>query len=242
MSHENTTPERFSIFYTCLWLLVLTLGIQSIVGFLIGIGIGLTAADELENIEQLFLRPDILALTVVLSAIFALPLIKKASHQASLSSQLAFLTIKSINIKTLSKVLGAGIVFLLLQHAVIQIFEINTPQFLLDVKALTHSTFDLLLIVLSICVVAPIVEEIIFRGLGYSRLVKSAVGSIGAVLITSLVFTVIHIQYDLEVLMILFCFALLLAAVRYKTNNIVYCIALHALNNITATAQLYLYQ
>jgi membrane protease YdiL (CAAX protease family) len=241
MIKDNCQTEQgenqFSIFNTFLWMLFLTFGIQMLLGFIAAVGFG--ALDMSGN--DLFMRPGTIAITGVIAVILSFPLIKKAALQSGKSFPFKFLGFQSINIITLVKVLVAGIAYYLFESLAGSVLSIDTPQFMFDVKSQTHSILDVMLLVLGICIVAPIAEEVIFRGLAYGRLVKSRAGVTGAIIITSLVFTAIHVQYDFEVLAILSVFAFLLGYVRYKTGNLVYCIALHMQLNAFSTIELFLF-
>jgi len=234
---DHEKPPEFSISGTLFWILFLSVGIQGILGLIVSVGV---KALGVPNTEFVFMRPDIIAITGGIAAIVSFPLIKKAAYQSDNSLLFDFLALKSINETTLTKVLLAGFGYYLFGLVASYVFSIDTPQFMLDVKSQTNSTFDMLMLVLGVCIVAPIIEEIFFRGLAYARLVKSRVGVAGAIMITSLVFTVIHTQYDFTVLMILFLLAFLLGYVRYKTSNIFYCIALHMQINILSTIELFI--
>ena len=87
---------------------------------------------------------------------------------------------------------------------------------------------------------APIFEELVFRGFIFARLQRSVLGKSGALILTSLIFTLIHSQYQGIELFALFTFAILLGLIRIKTNNIKYCILIHALNNTLSLMALYL--
>lgn len=97
-----------------------------------------------------------------------------------------------------------------------------------------------LLVVLVVCVLAPIVEELIFRGLIFKRFQQSILASSGAAVMTCLTFTLIHAQqYSPSGLFIIFIIAAYLTWVRLKTNNTTLAIVAHATNNILSTIALY---
>jgi tetratricopeptide (TPR) repeat protein len=81
---------------------------------------------------------------------------------------------------------------------------------------------------LSIVVVAPIVEEILFRGLIYGSLEKRLRVS-GALVISSLLFALVHLQvvYFIPI----FCLGMVLGWARGKANSLGLPIVLHILNN-----------
>lgn len=79
-----------------------------------------------------------------------------------------------------------------------------------------------------IAVVAPIVEETLYRGLGYAA-VRSAAGAPAAILVTGLAFGLSHgLVVALPVLTL---FGVILAALRWRTDSIYPPIALHAIFN-----------
>jgi len=231
------TETKFSIFSTILWMLFLALGIQIILGIIIVVGFGIVGVPN-DEIELVFIRPDTIAITGLIAAIMSVPLIKTAARQSGKSFPFDFLAFQPINITTLVKVLLAGIGYYAFSALTSYVLSIDTPQFMLDVKSQTHSIYDIFMLVLGICIVAPIVEEVIFRGLAYARFATSRIGVTGAIIVTSLFFAIIHVQYDFIVLAILSPFAFLLGYVRYKTGNLIYCIALHMQLNILSTIEL----
>ncbi len=90
---------------------------------------------------------------------------------------------------------------------------------------------------LAVVVLAPLNEEIFFRGFLFAGFSRSRVGGWGAILLTSLLWAVIHVQYDWYDAGSIFAAGLLLGYVRRKTNSIIPTIAMHALMNLVATVQ-----
>ena len=82
---------------------------------------------------------------------------------------------------------------------------------------------------------APIAEELLFRGYLYSQLKNTKLGINGTIFLTSLLWTVLHAQYDIDILFSLFFLGLVLGYVRYKYNSLYLAIAIHAIHNIQAT-------
>lgn len=74
---------------------------------------------------------------------------------------------------------------------------------------------------------APIVEELIFRGVILNRL-KIRFGIVPAIFVSAIIFALVH--FDLNILGRLI-FGVLCAILFFQTRNIVNCIILHALNN-----------
>lgn len=83
---------------------------------------------------------------------------------------------------------------------------------------------------LAVAVVAPIHEELIFRGYAFSGWVEK-LGVWGAILIPAVLFTICHVQYGWVGLVYVFVMGVALGFLRWKTGSIYPCIALHMFNN-----------
>jgi membrane protease YdiL (CAAX protease family) len=94
---------------------------------------------------------------------------------------------------------------------------------------------------LAVVVGAPVSEEFFFRGFLFEGLRHSKLRAPGAVLLTSLVWTVIHQQYDMWQMMWIFTAGILLGIARVKTGSLILCILLHALMNLIATIEAVIY-
>ncbi|MFX6031676.1 CPBP family intramembrane glutamic endopeptidase, partial [Acinetobacter baumannii] len=71
-----------------------------------------------------------------------------------------------------------------------------TPGFMGDVLKSAQADGALWLLVLAFCVAAPISEELLARGFLYRGWSESFLGVPGAILLSSLVWTIVHLQYD----------------------------------------------
>jgi membrane protease YdiL (CAAX protease family) len=88
---------------------------------------------------------------------------------------------------------------------------------------------------LAFIILAPLYEEILFRGFMFKGIEHSRLGPIGALLITSLAWSMLHIQYDFLIIGTIFAGGLLLGWARLKTTSIYIPIVMHALQNLLAT-------
>ena len=119
--------------------------------------------------------------------------------------------------------------FLVLEEIYMHVLEIDVP-----VSFLKFMLSDpLILGVITTILVAPILEEFIFRGFLFSQL-KVTLGNWGAISLSSLAWTSLHFQYELKILFILFLFGLILGFLRWKYNSLFLVMALHAINNLVA--------
>lgn len=88
---------------------------------------------------------------------------------------------------------------------------------------------------ITIAVIAPIIEELIFRGYLYKAWRFTRLGFVGALILISALFSLIHAaQYHWPTLLVIFCFAMLLGAAREKTGSVLVPMLLHVINNTLA--------
>jgi membrane protease YdiL (CAAX protease family) len=112
------------------------------------------------------------------------------------------------------------------------------PPFMVDAYR-TASSLPVLLF--AIVVVAPIFEEIFFRGFLFQGIRYSRLGPIGAIGITSLVWAVIHLQYGLYGILTVFVLGLLFGIARLKTGSIHLLMVMHSVVGLVATMETALY-
>ena len=86
----------------------------------------------------------------------------------------------------------------------------------------------------AVALLAPLFEELFFRGFLYKGLSEGKLGPVGAIVLTSLMWAVIHVQYDWFPILMIFMMGIVLGYARYKTGSIWVPIVLHALNNFAS--------
>jgi hypothetical protein len=114
-----------------------------------------------------------------------------------------------------------------------------SPDFMIDLFKSARADDALWLLVLAFCAAAPITEELFARGFLYRGLSESFLGVPGAILISSMVWTSLHLQYDWFFFGEVFCIGLWLGYMRYRSQSTWLTIVLHALNNLAAVVQSY---
>jgi uncharacterized protein len=91
----------------------------------------------------------------------------------------------------------------------------------------------------TLLVAAPLFEEFFFRGFMFRGIQASPLGNIGAVLLTSLVWAAIHLQYDIYQIGVIFLGGCLLGTARARTGSCRITMGMHFLMNLIATAEVY---
>jgi membrane protease YdiL (CAAX protease family) len=114
------------------------------------------------------------------------------------------------------------------------------PGFMGEVLKSARVDGALWLLVVAFCVAAPVTEEFFARGFLYRGWSESFLGPVGAILLSSLVWTVLHLQYDWFFLGEVFSIGLWLGFLRYRSNSTWLTVVLHGLNNLAAVVQTFL--
>ncbi len=108
--------------------------------------------------------------------------------------------------------------------------SLQTP-FMKDVVSGTKS---IPMLVLTVGVLAPIFEELFFRGFIFKGLERGLLGGHGTVWLTSIVFALIHLQYALPIVLMIIPMGLLLGYSRMYSGSLLVPIVLHVVNNTIA--------
>ena len=127
--------------------------------------------------------------------------------------------------------LVAYVILYLVLTAYSYAFQISPPEEFIKLMQATPFVLNFLMVVIG----APIVEELLFRGFLFSQLKTTKLGINGSIILTSLIWTSIHLQYDLFLLIPIFLIGLLLGYLMHKYNSLYLVIIVHALHNLQAT-------
>jgi membrane protease YdiL (CAAX protease family) len=110
----------------------------------------------------------------------------------------------------------------------------TVPDWMLDIY---RSAVFMPLLLFALLVVAPVLEEVLFRGFLFEGLRHSRLRDAGAIVVASLGWAVIHLQYDWFYVGQIFVLGLVLGAARLVSRSLVPPIAMHALYSGIATLQ-----
>jgi membrane protease YdiL (CAAX protease family) len=113
----------------------------------------------------------------------------------------------------------------------------STPEFMMDVLNSARADGVLWLLVIAFCVAAPISEEFFARGFLYRGWSETFLGVPGAIVLSSMVWTALHLQYDWFFFGEVFSIGLLLGYLRYRYQSSWLTVIVHGLNNLAAVVQ-----
>jgi membrane protease YdiL (CAAX protease family) len=111
------------------------------------------------------------------------------------------------------------------------------PGFMGEVLKSAQAEGALWLLVIAFCIAAPMSEEFFARGFLYRGWSESFLRPVGAIVLSSLAWTALHLQYDWFFFGEVFSIGLLLGYLRYRSNSTWLTVVVHGVNNLAATLQ-----
>jgi membrane protease YdiL (CAAX protease family) len=129
---------------------------------------------------------------------------------------------------------AATVALIIIGNAVIWLLGRNiVTQFQLDIyrTAAAAGVLQLLFLWLAVVVVTPIGEETLFRGFLFRGWLRTPRDTWPVILITALLWALVHVQYDWCVIAQVFVFGVMLGWLRWATGSTILTMVLHALIN-----------
>jgi len=111
------------------------------------------------------------------------------------------------------------------------------PTFVSDMYRGAREAGALPLLALALVVIAPVTEELIFRGFLFRGWAASPLGAGGAILLTSFLWAAAHVQYDLFYMTLIFVLGLLFGWLRQRSGSTILTMGLHGIVNLWALLQ-----
>ncbi|KRG35457.1 CPBP family intramembrane glutamic endopeptidase [Psychrobacter sp. P11G3] len=153
-----------------------------------------------------------------------------------------YLALKPFSLSVGIGMLGLLLIFMIASQALTYVLDMAPLVF---VDPLYQSVSSVWLLVFAMVVVAPIYEEVIFRGILWSAIAEQFTapsysanhGAIVASIVTSLIFAVIHVQYGVYEISTIVVLALIFCYARIKSGSLLLPIVLHIVNNGAAMWQ-----
>jgi uncharacterized protein len=112
-----------------------------------------------------------------------------------------------------------------------------TPPFVVDLYKTARESGALLLLLIAIVIAAPLIEEVVFRGFLLPGLASSAMGTGGALVLTSGIWALLHAQYQPFYLIQIVVLGVLFGWLRLRSGSTILTIVLHGLLNFAAMVQ-----
>lgn len=216
--------------------------LQSIILFSVAFAKGLIDLEMLgkdkayseKAIEQLAYNGDLIAFSEIPSAIVGVGLILLfASFKKPFPiNNYLQLRMPESPIKTLLKWIAIMLLVFIAMESVNVFLERETPEFMSKVYGSTSNKF---LLWIAVAVAAPFFEEFLFRGFLLEGLRHTRMGVVGAILLTSASWAIIHMQYGWFEIISIFFIGIIFAIAQLKTKSLYVPIAMHMFMNLTAS-------
>ncbi len=229
-------PRPPSMLITAFWALVLLFVPSAIVGF----GFSLYAKSQaITDVSIWFSQIEtMMAMTFSIYFIVLPSLLLLAKYAGDGSKINDYLQLSFHPLLLWLKVILLSIVFWGLFTLLGFILDLPEEPFMQQLK---NSSMPIWFICLNVCLLAPIVEELTFRGFLFKRLMLTRLNVLGAAAITSATFAIIHSQYSILGVVMVFFLGLYFAWIRVKYNSTSLAIVAHIVCNMLSMTALYLF-
>jgi len=207
-------------------------GVQAVIAVVYGlwpqIQSGEMGDDFNSKIENIAYNGDAIGVAGTLSGGFGIALlllivIKWKANNFKLQLGLFTPNIKSILIWLVAVVvLGMGLEF------VGQQFDLFQSDFM---EQIWNNTTHYSWLFVAVALIAPVFEELLFRGLLLDSLDRIGLRMHGAAIVSSVLFAVVHLQYDWSIMIAITLLGMVLAYSRYYSRSLYVPIILHFVNN-----------
>jgi uncharacterized protein len=184
-----------------------------------------------EAISQLGSDGLLISIATVTSAIAGLGFIILFVKLRKGPSLPGYLGLRRLSRKSFIVLLVLALVFIAFFLATNQFQESQDSDF--AVKAYETSVWPALYGI-AVVIFAPAFEESFFRGFLFVGLKQSRLGSIGTIILTALGWALLHLQYDIYGIAVIFSLGICFGIVRLKTGSLWSTLFLHALWNLMA--------
>lgn len=254
---EEPPPQRFTeappersfrwgLLMTIVWSLVIAL-VTLVTTLGVGIGIGVVAMVE-EVGDPAVLEPEAVAeffmgklvehlpLLTVVQAVTIIVMVLLLTWPRGSLTRAQMLGLERIGVgKCLAWAFGGLLVLIVLTEIPQLLIDMGQQEAMEWMNVLQPVWLGLVLLV----IFAPLSEELLFRGFIYGGLAQSRIGPIGAILITSAIWTVIHVQYTWIIMTQIFIYGVVFGVVRWKSGSLWPSMVAHGVVNLIAGAVFY---
>ena len=180
----------------------------------------------------------LLSISAIGSTLFAVPLVFLIAKFKKGSNLKEYFSLNGFCRKTLLFWILATFLLLTAEDTLTLLFRLEEiPSFMMNISY--PNDISKVLLVLGVAFFAPILEEVIFRGFLLKGLSNSFLGVWGAIIVSSFVWAMIHFQYELVYLMMIFVIGLFFGYAKVKTNSLFIPILMHIFFNLMAMLELY---
>jgi membrane protease YdiL (CAAX protease family) len=111
------------------------------------------------------------------------------------------------------------------------------PQVVVEAYRSARSSGTLVLLAVALVIAAPLMEELLFRGFLFAGYAASRLGPWGAIVLTSVGWAVMHVQYETFHIVQIFILGCAFGWLRWRSGSTLLTVILHAIVNALALIQ-----
>ena len=228
---------------TLLWGVVI--GVFLFLGQIIPLLIYMKVTGEVISVENLILFSQkverdayLLSVSVIGSAFIVVPLVFGIAKLKRGSVLKEYFDLRGYSWRTFWRWMGVLVVLLIVEGVALEAMGVKqTPSFMLNIEY--PNTFSIYLLLFSVMFIAPLIEEVVFRGFLLKGFSKTFMGAEGAVALTSLLWAVMHLQYEFAYVAVIFMIGLVFGYARIKTGSLFVPMTMHMVMNGIASLGLF---
>lgn len=178
-----------------------------------------------------------LALVTILGAMVGVPLVFLAARLRNGLPVMDYLRVKRVPVGALSGWVVVTLLFVVgVNYGADEFMKGGKGEaFMKGTMESAISGGQLPLIYLAFVIAAPLAEEVFFRGFLFEGLMRSPIGVWGANVLTSMVWSLMHLQYGLPEVLMLLVAGLVFGYARARTGSLVTPVLMHVVWNLSAT-------
>ena len=244
LSHHMADSQYLPLFsrFGTVWLIigmVIAFFISQLLGVYLAGRVQLPAADTL-TVGDIFLLGSndgtIVSVSILISCVILI-LFSVFTIRLKGGNVRHYLAFSPFSLATAMAMIGILLLFMIGSQGLTYWLD-KTPLDFVD--PLYQSVSSVWLLIVAMVIVAPIYEELIFRGLLWSAIAEQFSAQRGAMIasiVTSMIFAAIHLQYELYEMTTIMILALIFCYARIKSGSLLLPILLHIMNNGVAMWQ-----
>ena len=209
-----------------------------IAGFVVYEKLGDPAAELEFLVEQALQNGLAICLSVVIAGSCGVAATLYFSHRRSGQAYRSYLALQPVPVTAVAFWTSLTILFVVLFQAATYFIEFQSASGIYS--QILRTADNLALFVVALVVIPALFEEILFRGFMFRGLQRSRLGNTGTILVTSFCWSVIHLQYSLDLIVVLFLLGVFFGIARLRSGSTLVTIVMHGTFNLVSVIGLLL--
>jgi membrane protease YdiL (CAAX protease family) len=229
-------PRTWKFFGSSLWTVAafIAMSVAELIAILIAFGV-LTNGELDQDAFSSFAHHGATVGGAALIGMPAVLLVLWFATRLARRSFASYLALRWPSLREIGGAIAAAAALLTILGAVARLLGYPvSPEFALTSVRTARDSGLLWLLLLGFCVGAPVAEEFLFRGFLFRGWAASFLGPIGAIVLSAIVFALIHLQYDWFYIACIAAVGLLFGYLRYRSGSTWLTVITHGLYNLLA--------